>query len=136
MRLNQVHWGYAVGGLLAVEVAMIAAAFAWVAIYSYLIEPGHPAAFYEAYAQTASPYVALTLSIPFFFLMGRWMAARLGPDGWPTVMVLFGFYCLIEIPIMLVANDPVVNVWFTLVSLPTKFAALHWGARMAVRANA
>jgi len=35
MKLKNVRWGAALGGALAAEAAVVAAAFAWVAIYSY-----------------------------------------------------------------------------------------------------
>jgi hypothetical protein len=68
MKLNQVRWGLAIAGLLASEASLIAAAFAWVAIYSYFLNPGHTAGFYEQYAQATTPYLALLLGIPAFFI--------------------------------------------------------------------
>ena len=47
----KIRWGRAFAGALAAEIAQIAAAFVWVAIYSYLINPGQPLATYEAHAQ-------------------------------------------------------------------------------------
>ena len=50
-------WGLALLAFVVCDAVMIALAFAWVAFYSYLIHPGENAAFYEAYAQVASPWV-------------------------------------------------------------------------------
>jgi hypothetical protein len=36
----KINWGRAFAGALIGEIAQIAAAFGWVAIYSYLINPG------------------------------------------------------------------------------------------------
>ncbi|MEO7650773.1 MAG: hypothetical protein ABIZ80_09920 [Bryobacteraceae bacterium] len=38
------------------ENTQIAAAFGWVAVYSYLINPGQPMAAYEAQAQVSGPW--------------------------------------------------------------------------------
>ena len=59
MSLSKIRWGAAIGGMLVAEIGQIAATFGWVAIYSYLINPGHPAATYEAYAQGAGPWVSI-----------------------------------------------------------------------------
>jgi len=61
------------GGLLVTEALMIACAFAWVFVYSVLIHPGGDDAHYQAYAQVASPVVAVVMAGPIFWAMGRVM---------------------------------------------------------------
>jgi len=90
MSLKKVRWGLAIAGLLAAEVPLIIAAFAWVAIYSYLVNPGHTAAFYENYAQQTTPYLALLLGIPAFFLACRWFGLRV-PAAAQATALAFAF---------------------------------------------
>lgn len=56
MRMNDIRWGAALGGMLVAEVVLVAAAFGWVAIYSLLLHRGESPAFYEQYAMRASPH--------------------------------------------------------------------------------
>jgi hypothetical protein len=129
MKLNTVHWGLAGAGLLAAEATLIAAAFAWVAIYSYAVNPGHPASFYEEYAQYASPYVALVLGVPAFFVTCRWIGLRAPAAAFANALAVFALFCLIEIPSMLAFQSPVVTPWFEAVNLPLKLVGCLWGAR-------
>src|SRR5262245_29027393 len=96
-----VRWGWAVAGVLAAEATLVAAAFAWVAIYSYLLNPGQQAADYQRYAMSASPYVCLLLGVPVFLAICRWIGRRRPSSAVATAMGLFGLYCLIEVPLML-----------------------------------
>ncbi len=54
-------------------VIMVACAYLWVYGYSAIIHTAGDAAFYEAYAQRASPVVAVLVAFPVFFVMGRFM---------------------------------------------------------------
>jgi hypothetical protein len=58
---------------LVIQIALVAAAFLWVFLYSAVIDTGGDAAYYQAYAQRASPVVAVLLSGPLFYAMGRFM---------------------------------------------------------------
>jgi len=69
-----IHWGRAAAGALIAEIAQIAAAFVWVAIYSYLINPGQSLATYEAHAQTSGPWVSILAGAPIFYAASRWIA--------------------------------------------------------------
>ena len=86
-----IHWGRAAAGALIAEIAQIAAAFGWVAIYSYLINPGQPMAAYEAHAQASGPWVSLVAGAPIFYAASRWIAK------WrPTALALFGIFFVID----------------------------------------
>ncbi|MGD8830868.1 MAG: hypothetical protein PVF57_09715 [Pseudomonadales bacterium] len=52
---------------------MVVCAYAWVYVYSVLIHTSGDQAYYEAYARTASPAVAVVLSFPVFYCVGRYM---------------------------------------------------------------
>lgn len=136
MRLSNIHWPLTLGGALLAEAVFIAAAFAWVAIYSHLLDPGHPLAFYQEYARSASPWVSLLLGVPVFFLVARWIGVRHPPAGMPAAMALFALYCTVEIPLMISTADSSATWWFAAVNFPTKFAGCYLGGRAALRHGA
>jgi len=74
----KINWGRAFAGALIAEIAQIAAAFGWVAIYSYLINPGQPMATYQAHAQASGPWVSLLAGAPIFYAASRWIAPAAG----------------------------------------------------------
>lgn len=127
---KSVPWGWAVIGALLAEVALIAAAFAWVAIYSYLLQPGQSSAVYQEYAQTASPYVSLLLGIPVFYLVCRWIGSRRPAQAMAAAIGIFLLYCLIEAPILLAAGDSALT-WFAAIGFPTKLLGCYWGGATA-----
>ena len=85
----KISWGRAGAGALIAEITQIAAAFGWVAIYSYLINPGQPMATYQAHAQASGPWVSILAGTPIFYAASRWIARSR-----PTALALFGiFFC-------------------------------------------
>lgn len=108
---------------------MIAAAIAWVAIYSHVLRPGQDLASYEAYAREASPIVSLAVGIPAFFAAGIWLGRRLGPAGFATAGATAALFLVLEAAVILwVAQEPR-PVGMFLANIPTKIVALLLGAR-------
>lgn len=125
--MKPIHWGRAVCGTIMAEIASIAAAFAWVAIYSYLINPGQPMATYEAYAAVASPWVSIIAGIPIFYFISSFMVRTSA-----TALVLFGLFLLIDVALLLLVDTqaplpllPIALSWLS------KFAACYFGGRRA-----
>jgi hypothetical protein len=87
----KIAWGRACAGALIAEIAQIAAAFAWVAIYSYFINPGQPMATYQAHAQASGPWVSLVAGAPIFYAASRWIARSR-----PTALALFAVFFAID----------------------------------------
>jgi hypothetical protein len=87
----KINWGRAGAGALIAEIAQIAAAFGWVAIYSYLINPGQPLATYEAYAQASGPWVSILAGAPIFYAASRFIARSR-----PTALALFAIFFVID----------------------------------------
>lgn len=132
MTLKEIRWGAAVGGALAAVVVLVAAAFAWVAIYSYLLHPGESEAFYQRYAIRASPWVSLFLGFPVFYLACRWIGSRSPSRAWPTAMGIFAIYLLLDLPVTLLGGDnPTITPLFMTVNYLLKFLACHFGGRSA-----
>jgi hypothetical protein len=87
----KIHWGRASAGALVAEITQIAAAFGWVAIYSYVINPGQPIATYQAHAQVSGPWVSILAGAPIFYAASRWIA-RLRP----TALALFAIVFVVD----------------------------------------
>ncbi len=90
-----------VGAMLAIEAVMIGLAVGWVAYYSYVVDPGHSVGHYEAYAQRASPRVALIVSMPVFALLGLICSRRAKDAG--ARFALHATYLVIAIDLAMVA---------------------------------
>ena len=133
MTLKNIRWGAALGGALAAESVLIAAAFAWVAIYSHFLHPGESLAFYQQYAQMASLWVSLFAGIPVFYLACRWIGSRTPTRAWPTAITIFGIYFLMDAPFVLLVDNPALTHWFAAINYPAKFLACYFGGISAAR---
>lgn len=134
MKWKGIRWGAAFGGMLLAEVAQIAAAFAWVAFYSYVLHPGETPAFYQRYAQEASPWVSVLAGPPIFYLVCRWIGSRAPSRAGATSMALFALFVVVELAIVLsVGTLPPRILAFMTAGLLLKLLACHLGARSAAR---
>lgn len=134
MKMRDIRWGAALGGMLLAEVAQIAAAFAWVALYSYLVHPGETPAFYRRYAEGAGPWVSMLAGTPIFYLVCRWIGSRDPARAWPTALTLFGFFVLLDLALVLSVGAPSPRlVGFLAASYLLKLLACHLAGRRAAR---
>jgi hypothetical protein len=117
----QIAWGRA-----CAEVAQIAAAFGWVAIYSHLIKPGQPLAAYQAHAQTSGPWVSVIAGAPIFYAASRWIARSR-----PSALALFGIFLVIDVGLLVSMTKSWTSIPFILVGLSyvTKLCACALGGR-------
>ena len=122
----KINWGRACAGALVGEVAQIAAAFGWVAIYSYLINPGQPMETYHAYAQESGSWVSIIAGAPIFYAASRWIARSL-----PTALALFGIFVVIDGGLMAGMVESLTDIPFVLAGLSylTKLCACALGGR-------
>ena len=98
---SKIRWGAAVVGAIIAEVAQIAAAFGWVAVYSYFINPGQPVETYQAYAQNAAPWVAVVAGVPIFYAAARRFAGSV-----PTAMALFALFLIADVSVFVMSGGP------------------------------
>jgi hypothetical protein len=132
--MRDIRWVAALGGMLLAEVAQIAAAFAWVALYSYLVHPGETPAFYQRYAEVAGPWVSVLAGTPIFYLVCRWIGSRKPSRARPTAMALFGFFVLLDLGLVLSAGAPSPRlVPFLAAGYLLKLLACHLAGRRAAR---
>jgi hypothetical protein len=116
--------------MLLAMVAQIAAAFTWVAFYSYVIHPGETPAFYERYAMEASPWVSVVAGMPIFYLICRWIGSQVPARAWPTAMALFGLYVLLDLALVASWGAPSPRLAGILAtSYLLKFLACHLAGR-------
>lgn len=120
--------------MLLAEVATIAAAFAWVFLYSYLVHPGETPAFYQRYAQVSSPWVSVLAGPPIFYLVCRWIGSRAPARARATAMALFGLFLPLDLAIVLSAGIPPPHILaFAAAGYLLKFLACHLGGLSAAR---
>jgi len=124
----KIHWGRAFAGALIAEIAQIAAAFGWVAIYSYLIDPGQPIATYEAHAQASGPWVSILAGAPIFYAASRWIARSR-----PTALALFAIFFVIESALLVGMMESWTGAPYAMIGLSylTKLCACALGGRHA-----
>src|SRR5215213_10368208 len=75
---DHIPWGWVALTVVGLEIALVVSAFAWVLIYSYLINPGHDLPYYQQHAEFASPIVSVAVGIPYFFFACRWVGRKAG----------------------------------------------------------
>ena len=108
-------------GVMAVSVAI---SIFYMVVYSYVIDPGHDKAYYEAHAQIAAPYCGVLAGIPLMFLVG-W---RVGL--WPAVVVWL--VCAFTDLATLAAWGPTLRAGaFVAVSIVTKLGSAYLGSLRA-----
>jgi hypothetical protein len=122
----KINWGRASGGALIAEIAQIAAAFGWVAIYSYVIDPGQPMATYQAHALASGPWVSILAGAPIFYAASRWIARSR-----PTALALFAIFLAIDGALLVGMVESWSTVPFVLSGLSylTKLCACALGGR-------
>ena len=122
----KINWGRAFGGALIAEIAQIAAAFGWVAVYSYIIDPGQPFETYQTHAQASGPWVSILAGAPIFYATSRWIAR-----SQPTALALFAIFAVIDGALLVAMTESWTGVPFVLVGLSyfTKLFACALGGR-------
>src|SRR5262245_58524407 len=108
-------------GVMAVNVAF---SFLYMVVYSYVIEPGHEKAYYEAHVQVAAPYCSIVAGIPLMFLVGWWIGLR-------PALVVWLVYTLVDVAISAAAGLTLRMCALVAVSLLAKLASVYVGALIA-----
>ena len=124
----KINWGRACAGAVIAEITQVAATFVWVAIYSYLINPGQPMAAYQAHAQASGPWVSILAGVPIFYAASRWIARSR-----PTALALFGIFVVIDGALLVGMMDSWTGAAVLLIGLSylSKLCACALGGRHA-----
>ena len=131
--VDRIPWGWVVGTAVGLEAALVISAFAWVAIYSYLIHPGEDAGYYENYARFASPVVAVVLGIPYWFFGCRWVGRKAGSRA--VAMALWAWFILfvIDVPLNFLGEPRLYDWVMVAIAHSTTLLAAYLGGRAALK---
>ncbi len=132
-----------IGVALLVLISNVVVSIAYMFVYGYLINPGHPKEYYDQHVQVAAPYCSIVAGIPLMFLAGFWVAGWSGSHGLLGVkaaLVVWLAYAVIDLGIVLAASakDGLTTKMGVLVavSILTKLVAAYAGGVIAVRSAA
>jgi hypothetical protein len=132
MMLGRLAW--LVGVALLVLVVNVAISILYMVVYSYLIDPGHDAQYYNDHIQVAAPYCSIVAGIPLMFLAGWWVGGWWGKEfAVKAALVVWLTYTLIDMSMLLGAGLTQRIAFLVAVSLLTKLAAVYSGALVAGR---
>jgi len=94
---DHIPWGWVALTVVGLEIALVLSAVAWVAIYSYLIDPGHDPAYYQNHAQFASPIVSVVVGMPYLFFACRWVGRKAGTRAVATCLSVWFILFIIDV---------------------------------------
>ena len=119
---------------LAVMVLNVLISFIVVWAWSVFVEPGHPQAYYEAFALKAAPVSSVVFGAPLMFLAGLLVAGKRDRRGALIAASAVGLlYMAIDVAVLLAyATGPEAWFWGAL-SYTSKIAAALAGALVATR---
>lgn len=126
------RWVLIIPAAIAVLILNVAIHVLYMVVYSYLINPGHDVAHYEAHAKFSAPYSSIVFGIPLMFLVCRWLGRKFAAGFSLTAALLVWLvYFLIDITVLVFAGGlGTVALLFT-ISFATKFAAAYVGGLAA-----
>ena len=130
---GRIPWGWVIGTAIGLEVALVISAFAWVAIYSYLIHPGEAPSYYENYAQSASAWVSVVLGIPYWFFACRWVGQKAGTRAVAMSVWAWFITFLVDFPLILLAEQEAYYLLILAISHSTKLLVAYLAGRAALK---
>jgi hypothetical protein len=117
--------------LMALGVAMT---FGWVAIYSHVIDPGHPIEVYQAYADKHAPWISVYASPPLWCVAGWLIARNRNPGRAVDTAFKVGFvYAVLDISIIAAMGALWPLIGIIIISITTKTLAAVAGAWLRAR---
>jgi len=130
---HRIPWGWVVATALGLEVAAIISAFAWVAIYSYLIHPGEASVYYESYARVASPIVSVVVGMPYWFFGCRWVGRKAGTRAMAMCLWAWLLLFVIDIPLNFLAEPKAYDWAMVALSHTMTLLGAYLGGRAALK---
>lgn len=128
------RWWLAVPTAFVVLIVNVAIHIIYMIVYSYLIDPGHDEAHYNAYAQLSAPYLSIVAGIPLMFLAGRWIGRKFPKENSIKAAVLVWLvYFLIDLTVIALAGALASVALLFIISFVTKLAAAYLGGLSAVK---
>ena len=131
---DHIRWGWVALTVVGLEIALVVSAFAWVAIYSYLISPGHDSPYYQQHAEFASPIVSVVVGIPYFFFACRWVGGKAGTRAVATSLSVWSIIFIIDVLLVILVGGLNASQWAVVaLSHVTKVLAAYFGGKAALR---
>ena len=130
---DRIPWGWVALTVVLLEIALVLSAFAWVAIYSYLIYPGHDAPYYQNHAQVASPIVSVVVGFPYFFFACRWVGRKAGTRAVATGLSVWLIMVIIDLLLLFIGGPHTYIAAMMALSHGTKMLAAYLGGKAALR---
>ena len=130
---DHIPWGWVALTVVGLEIALILSAIAWVAIYSYLINPGHDMPYYQKHAEFASPIVAVIVGMPYLFFACRWVGRKAGTRAVATSLCVWIILFIIDVLLVLLGGPNVYIGVMLALSHITKMLAAYFGGKAALR---
>ncbi|MGZ5244468.1 MAG: hypothetical protein ACXWDO_09805 [Bacteroidia bacterium] len=93
-----------IGLAILTMAVLVAISFIEVAIYAYLVNPGHDQAFYDAHAQVSAPYISGIFGFIVFFLVSRYWKKKGYENAFRLAMLFPLIYVLIDVVILFAAG--------------------------------
>ncbi len=127
------RWVWIIPTALAVMITNVAIHVLYMVAYSYAINPGHDAAYYQAHAQISAPYSSIVAGMPLMFLACRWLGRKFAARFVITAALLVWLvYFLIDMTALLFAGELSPRLaLLVIISVVTKFAAAYLGGLAA-----
>lgn len=132
MQDNKIRWAISISIGLGCILLLVALSFAWVAIYSHLINPGHDITFYQEYAERASPVVGIGIGLPLYFFVCRSLAAR---SNFRTAVVCWAVSGTLTALALAVSDFSKPGTIACLIDLPLKWGVSYLGSRHGAARN-
>ena len=93
-----------IGLAILTMATLVIISFLEVAIYSYVINPGHEASVYEAHANVTAPYISGIFGFIVFFLVTRYWTKREYPNLLKLVILFPLTYVLLDVLVLSLAG--------------------------------
>ncbi len=92
-----------IGLALLTMITLVFISILEVAIYSYVINPGHEASVYEAHAETTAPYISAISGFIIFFFVARYWTKHQYPDLVQLIILFPVVYIVLDIAVISLA---------------------------------
>jgi hypothetical protein len=131
------RWWLAIPFALGVMILNVMIHVLYMIVYSFLIDPGHDEAYYQAYAQLSAPYSSIAAGMPLMFFAGRWIGGKFPKgNGVKAALLVWLVYFLIDFAVIAAVGALAEIAVLFVISFATKFAAAYVGGLLAQKRGA
>jgi len=131
--MKKTRWVLIIPAAIAVMIVNVVMHILYMVAYSYVINPGQDAAYYQAHAQVSAPYSSIVFGMPLMFLACRWIGRKFAARFVIIAALLVWLvYFLIDLTVLLLAGALSSGLALLfIISFATKFGAAYLGGLAA-----